>query len=221
MAEAWPLSRRGAVIVAVVALICAIGGFVLGDASGAASRRAATLASAGNAVAHTRVRPTPLTPLIRGDRVALTAHLLTLPPGARSLASTADALDVPGVNPTTLLATLGDKAVVGADWLRDDAIEVRTSLVEFTAASSANSFVYALDQQLAGTPAVTRHFSIPGISACVGDDDAGLDRSGRRISTLLCADSEVAIVMSFFTPGALDDEREIAMLQTQLDALAS
>jgi hypothetical protein len=224
MADSQRMTRTGLLIIAAVAVLCAAGGFLLGSASGRASTRTATLASADNRVAPMAIHPSPPVPLIRGDQSALTRRLVAPPDGAEIKSVTPNTVIVPGVDAAAVLQTLGAKAVIGTDWVGVDSVEVRTSLVEFTAVSGANSFVYDLDQVIVAPTAsatVTGHFSIRGISACVGADDDNLDPTGRRSSTLLCADGEIAIVLTVLTPGVPDDRSDIAALQRQIDALAS
>jgi hypothetical protein len=217
------VTRAGLLIIAAVAVLCAGAGFMLGSATGSATVRTATLGSADNQVASVPVHPSPPVPLIRGDQAALTRHLVPPPPDAEIKSVRPNVVNVPGVNTVSLLQTLGAKAIVGTDWVGSDAVEVRTSLIEFIAPSGANSFVYDLDQILFAPTAstmVTGHFSIRGISACIGAVDNNLDPTGRRSSTLLCADGEIAIVMTFLTPGMPDDSADIAALQKQINALA-
>jgi hypothetical protein len=211
---------RCALVVAVVALICAGVSFAVGTASGTASKKAASLANSRDQVADVPVTPVIVGPILSGDAVSLGAHLLPPPPGARLTAVAAGSVDIAGVDVGPLLTTIGDKTVVMTGWRLADAADVRTMLIQFAAPSGAIAFVATADQELGATRTVTKHFTIPGIDACFGDDDGDFDASGLRDSTLLCADSTIAIVMSTSTPGGLDDDVEVMALQRQLNALS-
>jgi hypothetical protein len=210
------LTRRGLLIVALVAVIAAGVGFAIGVPTGAASRKAVLLAAASNRIASTTVTPVVIAPIVQCDGAALKRRLLPPPPGAVLRNVAADRISVPGAATANLQLTIGSTAVATADWDGSDAVEVRTSLVQFASATEAISFVSDTDTELTGAD----HLVIPGINACFADDATGFDASGRHVSTLLCADGTIAIAMSTFTPGEVDDNAGVRRLQQQIDALA-
>ena len=215
------LTRRGVFLLLLVAALCGGGGYLVGGIGGRATAEARDYATAADPIAHTAVTPRPPRPLVIGDGAALRTRLAPAPAGARVIppgSRPVDQIMDPAVD-SRIFGALGLATMAAGTWIDADATEVRTTLLEYRSVAEARAMISGVDQAFAGGPAVTDRFAIPGLDVCYGYDEPAFDPDGNRRSTVLCADEEVAIVLTFYVPGTLDQHTEIAALQRQIDTL--
>jgi hypothetical protein len=205
----------GLTLLVAIAVTCGLIGFAIGSSAGTATARTEALADASDPIASIAVTPEPVEPMVPGDATELKRRLAA-PPMGGTLVSTAGLDSVPPID----APLLDIKAEVSETWVDTDAVEVTTQLVQFDRTSGPGGLIATEDQAFGTDAKVTMRFTIPGLDGCYGYDESGLDPAGNHRATLDCADESMAIVMTFFTPGHLDEASEIPLLQRQIDALS-
>ena len=107
-----------------------------------------------------------------------------------------------------------------SEWVTKAGIEVHDQVVQFGSPDGAQSYALGQESAYKTDGDWPQNFAIPGLTLGYGFEDPTLDQDGNRLAVLMCQDGPFTVIEFFFTPAAFDRTSEIAVLQSQVDALS-
>jgi len=225
------LTRRGVVMLVVVALVFVAVGVVIGRPLGRGVARSSAESAQMHQVAAVRAHVPPSFAHLTTSGDDLRSRLAAAPPGARvttpggTVEDQETFVDQHFQAWSTIFASdrlddLGFTTAAVLDWTGTDGTTVSVALAEFDTRAHAASFASDNDRIESTSNDITGRVTIPGTPDCWIYQNAHLDQDGNRRALLDCVDHSVDVLLFFFPVHDFDAGSEVALLQRQLDALA-